>query len=307
MGLLMGFLPSLVVRDSFQAREFIAGRFLKYFQNNSHEEGSALIKARYQHSVDHNVPLDDIARFETAGAIGILTNTSPACFWLVYHLYSDPVALEDCRQEVKRILSENVSTSKDGKETKTYTLDLSQVKTSCPMMLSSLQESLRLHSVGISTRLVMEDHMLDDKFLLKKGATVMIPAPVQHKNTSIWGEDAHSFNHRRFLPKERKHNPTAFRGFGGGTTLCPGRHFASMEILAFTALLILRFDMTPEGGEWKQLTTDKAALWEVTPMPDDDMEVRLSPRAGWDSSAQWNVIITDSDKAMPLAAEDVVE
>jgi cytochrome P450 len=160
MGLLMGFLPSLVVRDSFQAREFIAGRFLKYFQNNSHEEGSALIKARYQHSVDHNVPLDDIARFETAGAIGILTNTSPACFWLVYHLYSDPVALEDCRQEVKRILSENVSTSKDGKETKTYTLDLSQVKTSCPMMLSSLQESLRLHSVGISTRLVMEDHML---------------------------------------------------------------------------------------------------------------------------------------------------
>jgi cytochrome P450 len=305
MGLLMGVLPSLVVRDSFHAREFIAGRFLKYFQNSSHEEGSALIKARYQHSVDHKVPLEDIARFETAGAIGILTNTSPACFWLVYHLYSDAVALEDCRQEVKRILSETVSASEDGIATKTYTLDLSQVKTSCPMMLSSLQESLRLHSVGISTRLVMEDHMLDDKFLLKKGATVMIPAPVQHKNTSIWGEDAQAFNHRRFLPKERKHNPTAFRGFGGGTTLCPGRHFASMEILAFTALLILRFDMTPEDGKWKQLTTNKAALWEVTPMPDDDMEVRLSPRDGWDSSAQWNVIITDSDKAMPLAAEDV--
>lgn len=304
MGLLMGFLPSILARDSFHAREFIAKRFVRYFQNKSHEEGSTLIRARYEHSVDHKIPLEDIAKFETAGAIAILTNTSPACFWLIYHLFSDQTALEDCRQEVRRILSESTSASKDGRVTKTYTLDMSRVKTACPLMLSSLQEVLRLHSVGVSTRLVMEDHMLDDRFLLKKGATVMIPAPVQHKNVSVWGQDAQSFNHRRFLPKERRHNPTAFRGFGGGTTLCPGRHFASMEILAFAALLILRFDMTPKEGNWKHLTTDKAGLWEVTPIPDDDIEVLLSPRAGWETSGRWNVVITDSDKAMPLAAED---
>lgn len=304
MGLLMGFFPSILARDSFRAREFIAKRFIGYFMNGSYEDGSALIRARYEHSVNHQIPLEDIARFETAGAIAILTNTSPACFWLIYHLYSDPTALGVCRQELSRIILEDSSTTKEGRVRKTCTLDMSRVKASCPTLLSSLQEVLRLHSVGVSTRLVMEDHVLEDRFLLKKGATVMIPAPVQHNQTSIWGEDAQSFNHRRFLPQEGRRDRTAFRGFGGGTTLCPGRHFASTEIMAFTAQFILRFEMVPGEGKWKHLTTDKAGLWEVTPIPDEDIEVRLTPRAGWDTDAQWNVVITDSDKAMPLAAED---
>ncbi|KAH8721505.1 cytochrome P450 [Phaeosphaeriaceae sp. PMI808] len=305
MGLLMGFLPSIVARGGYQARELIAERFLEYFKNEGYCEGSALVKARYAHSVEHKIPIEDIARFETAGAIAVLTNTSPACFWLVYHLFSDPVALEDCRQELHRIISEDTDISEEKGTTKTVTIDMSQVKTSCPIMLSSLQEVLRLHSVGVSTRLVMEDHMLDGKFLLKKGATVMIPAPVQHKDASIWGEDVESFNHLRFLPKNRRHNPIAFRGFGGGTTLCPGRHFASTEILAFTALLILRFDMSPTAGKWQHLTTHKAGHWEVTPMPDKDIEVKLTPRAKYGANVKWNFLITDSDKAMPLTAEDV--
>ncbi|PVH97623.1 putative 25-hydroxycholesterol 7-alpha-hydroxylase [Periconia macrospinosa] len=303
MNLLLGFLPSVVARESFLARERIAERFLAYFKAEMHEQGSALIKARYEHSVAHKVPVEDIARFEAAGAIAILTNTSPACFWLVYHLFSNPVALEDCRNELKAVISEDIITDEVGQQGKEVTIDMSQVKSSCPIMISSLQEALRLHTVGVSTRLVMEDHMLDGKFLLKKGGTVMIPGPVQHKNTSIWGDDVHSFNHRRFLPNEKRHNPIAFRGFGGGTTLCPGRHFASTEILAFTALLILRFDMAPADRYWKHVTTEKAGHWEVTPIPDQDIRVELIPRAG--NGDQWKVLITDSDKLMPLSAEDV--
>ncbi|KAJ4356540.1 uncharacterized protein N0V89_004574 [Didymosphaeria variabile] len=304
MGLLMGF-PQSFVRESFKAREFMTKRFVKYFNDGGHEKGSALIKARYEHSIEHKIPLEDIARFETAGAIAILTNTSPACFWLVYHLYSSPGALEDCRKELGQILSATSHEKREGAFDKTITLDLTQVKTSCPILLSSLQEVLRLHSVGISTRLVMEDHVLDGKYLLKKGGTVMIPAPVQHQDAAIWGENVHSFDHRRFLPNEKRSNPVAFRGFGGGTTLCPGRHFASTEIFAFAALLILRFDMQPSGGTWKELTTNKASLWEVTPRPDEDVLVNLVSRPGFDATLKWEILVTDSDKMMPLSAEDV--
>ncbi|KAF2179610.1 cytochrome P450 [Zopfia rhizophila CBS 207.26] len=305
MILLMELFPSILARESLEAREFMAKRFLQYFKEGGHNKGSALIKARYDHSVEHKVPVEDIARFEVGGAIGILTNTSPASFWLVYHLYSNSVVLEDCRQELAHVISDETTTTEDGEEVKVRTIDMSQVKASCPVMLSTLQEVLRLHTIGISTRLVMEDHMLDNKFLLKKGGTVMIPGPVQHTSTSAWGPDVEEFNHRRFLPKEKRHNPIAFRGFGGGTTLCPGRHFASTEILAFTAMLILRFEIAPVDGKWKHLTTYKAGLWEVTPVPDDDIEVNISPRAGVDTNVRWRILVTDSDKAMPLSAEDV--
>ena len=45
-------------------------------------------------------------------------------------------------------------------------------------------------------------------------------------------------------------HPAAFRAFGGGKTLCPGRHFATNEILAFVAMIVLMFDIdSPDGGK----------------------------------------------------------
>lgn len=63
---------------------------------------------------------------------------------------------------------------------------------------------------------------------------LMLPASVQHTNVSAWGEDADNFDYMRFVPKpgQKKLNRLAFRAFGGGHVLCPGRHFASTEIMA---------------------------------------------------------------------------
>lgn len=104
MGLLMGGLPSLLARDSVLARDRISDRFLQYFRAGSHHNGSSLIKARYEYSVEHEIPIEDITKFEAAGAVAILTNTSPASFWLVYHIFSNPIALADCRNELSGIL-----------------------------------------------------------------------------------------------------------------------------------------------------------------------------------------------------------
>ncbi|KAF2115747.1 cytochrome P450 [Lophiotrema nucula] len=302
--LLMNIFPSLLAKDSLEAREFMTRAFVRYFEQSGHLDGSELINTRFKHSTEHKVPVEDIARFEVGNTIGILTNTVPGSFWVVYHLFSNPVALAECREELSKVISDVPTTVDNGETTTLRTIDMSQVKVSCPILLSTLQEVLRVHTVGISTRMVMQDHVLDGKYLLKKGGTVMIPTPVHHTNTSTWGTDVHEFNHRRFLPKERRHNPVSFRGFGGGTTLCPGRHFASTEILTFAAMLILRFDVTPVGGNWVNLTTNKADMWEATPMPDSDIEVKITPRDQKGKFSKWRILVTDSDKAMPLAAED---
>jgi len=278
--------------------------FVRYFEQKGHLEGSALMRTRFEHSTEYKIPVEDIARFEVGNTIGILTNTAPGSFWLVYYLYSNPVALAECREELSNGISDATTTSANGEKATTRTIDMSRVKTSCPTLLSTFQEVLRFHSVGSSTRMVMQNHLLDGKYLLKKGSTIMIPAPVHHTNPNAWGNDVHEFDHRRFHPKNKRHSAVSFRGFGGGTTLCPGRNFASTEILAFAAIMVLRFDVRPVKGEWGHISTYKADMWEQTPMPDEDIEVEIRPRVQEGHDVKWKILVTESDRAMPLAAED---
>ncbi|KAF2196010.1 cytochrome P450 [Delitschia confertaspora ATCC 74209] len=279
----------MFAKEGVEAREYMVKAFTKYFESHAHNEGSTLVQVRYEHSREHKIPVEDIARYEVGNSIGILTNTVPASFWMMYHLFSDPVVLHDCRNELLKIVSD----APDANELNLRTLDISQVKNSCPILVSTLQEVLRVHTVGISTRMVMEDHMLDNKYLLTKGSTLMMPGPVQHSDKLAWGPTVNEFDHRHFvrhkdLKDNKRHNPVAFRAFGGGTTLCPGRHFASTEILAFMAIMILRFGVTPVKMK----------------APDEDIEVRITP-GGEDKNLKWRIVVTDSEKRAPLSVEDL--
>lgn len=130
-----------------------------------------------------------------------------------------------------------------------------------------------------------------------------------HFNPDIWGPDAHAFNPRRFLlpaksdgtstpptaTAESKENypdparPTlpaklergAFRPFGGGNNLCPGRHFAQTEILAFTALLVAGFEITAaDGGPYVPPEFEKGSMLTATLKPETDVQVRIRRREG---------------------------
>ncbi|KAF2119897.1 putative 25-hydroxycholesterol 7-alpha-hydroxylase, partial [Lophiotrema nucula] len=295
--LLLQILPSILAKESIQAREKIVKAFMDYFGTGSHEQGSALVRARFQHSAGYNVSIEDTARFELGGAVAILTNTIPSAFWVLWHIVSDAAALEECRSELYRLCKI---------QDDTVIIDITEVKTSCPMLLSTLQEVLRVHGTGTSVRIVQEDHLLNDKYLLKKGGTLMIPGPVQHSAKSVYGESVNEFNHKRFVRTSGKRlNPVGFRGFGGGSTLCPGRHFASTEIIAFVALMVLRFDVKPKSGTWVRPTTDKAGMQATVPPPDVDIEVEVTLREGELSGKRWDAILTGSDKTLAIVAEDV--
>ncbi len=295
--LLLQLFPSILAKESLQAREQVVKAFTDYFASGGHEHGSALVRARYQHSADYNVSIEDIARFELGGASAVLMNTLPCAFWVLWHVVSDSTALEECRDELHRLCKI---------EDDTVTLDITKVKTSCPILLSTLREVLRHHGAGISVRVVQQDHLLDGKYLLKKGSTLMIPAPVQHSSTVAYGDNATEFHYKRFVRAEGKRlNPVAFRGFGGGSTLCPGRDFASTEIIAFVALMILRFDITPVSGDWVRPTTDKAGMQATVLPPDADVEIKVTLREDQFAGKQWNAILTGSEKPVQLMAEDL--
>ncbi|KAI1408107.1 cytochrome P450 [Hypoxylon sp. FL1857] len=287
--LITGFLPSIIAREALQAREVLTEAFIKYYTEGGLDEGSSVYaRNRFEYPSKLGVSLRDVAKMETGGSIGLISNSMPATFWMIYHAFSDLVVLEDCRQEVTQAVHE-----KDGE----FYLDLAHIKNQCPILLSTMQEAFRIHSIGMSARTVVEDHLLGGKYLLKKNNMVLIPSTVQHSSQLAWGTNVTEFYHKRFVkePGIKKHDMTAFRAFGGGATLCPGRHFASTEILAFASAILLRFDIKPSNGSWD--TSGYRETNAAFRLPKKDLDVKLVPR----DNKTWHVFFSEPGKPIPVS------
>lgn len=237
-----------------KAREHVVRTLREFFKAGYHHDSSELLKARYNYiSNQHNVTdLTELARLELAGAFASIENTAPTAFWFIYRVFSNPLVFQDCKAELLSLVCERNGIC--------Y-VDVDDIKNLCPIFQSTLHETIRYHSVAISARKVTEDYMLD-KYLLKRGSTLLIPATVPHFDEHVWGSDVGTFNHTRFSDESSKTaktgaKRTAFRGFGGGFHLCPGRHFAVTEMLSLVAMMILRFDLTPVDGTWEALEDGK--------------------------------------------------
>ncbi|KAI0204654.1 cytochrome P450 [Astrocystis sublimbata] len=297
MTLVMGILPRLFAADAIKARAFLWTKYEDYFAQGHHHKGSDYIRRRHEYMCERGLSAKDIAKIELTGVFPLIGNTIPTAFWFVYHIFSSPIVLEDCRREVLKAVSE---------ENGICTIDASVIKDSCPILSSTYQEVFRFHGMATSVRVALEDHLLEGKYLIKKGGMVMISGRVQHSSSSLWGDDVGEFRHTRFCktPGAKRHNPVAFRGFGGGTTLCPGRHFATTSILLFATLLILRFDIKLADSltQWPMPPTDKSSQAAAMDQPGHDISIKLSPR----SDQEWRVVFSNkSNNRTQIVAEDI--
>jgi cytochrome P450 len=271
----------------------------QYIRNGGHESASGLVRMRFEHHhAQFGLGIEDIARGELGNTFAVLGNTAPCAFWLLYHIVSDDRLLAAVRHEVAALVHEERSAEGNV----VCAVDMAGIRTSCPVLMSTFQETMRFRAVNPGPRVLLDDVHLDNQYLLKKGSMLMIPATVQHSDATAWGDDVDQFDHMRFTRTgPKKPNRVAFRAFGGGHILCPGRHFASTEIMAFAALLVLRYNVIPVGGKWMEPVCDKSPAQAGFPIPDEDVEVELHPR---DASKRWNIKFSGSTQSMEIVAED---
>ncbi|GAM88128.1 hypothetical protein ANO11243_061590 [Dothideomycetidae sp. 11243] len=297
MSILLGILPSITARKPTAARDKLAGAFEDYYRSGGVKTGSVLARRRYEVKIKNGLDIAEAARFEAVNGLAILVNTVPAAFWSLLMFHSDSTLLVDIRKEV-----DACTVSEDVSGTTTKTLDLNSLKEECPLLLSAYQEVLRYRAMGASIREVMEDTQLDN-FLLKKGAMLQMPTRVLHEDKDIWGST--DFQPRRFLPENGKRQPRddTFRAFGGGKTLCPGRHFATNEIMAFTALFIARFDMKPVKGSWELPTVANTNAASAIMEPDYDVDAEITTRNGFED-VKWAIRLNASDRVYGMVTED---
>ncbi|KAL8629938.1 hypothetical protein Q9189_004375 [Teloschistes chrysophthalmus] len=289
----------------YRAREILGEAFREYFEAKHYETASILVQNRYNTSAENKMPLADIARHELVGSFAILVNIVPATFWLLFFIFSHPEVLEECREEVGKIMR---ISSEEGQAKRT--LDITGIKQNCPTLISTYQEVLRQRTLGVQARQVMEDIMLDNTYLLKKGAMVMMPSLVVHTDPAVWGSDVSDFKHKRFTKEGSSRNkevnrpsPKAFRVFGGGSTLCPGRHFATTAIISAVVMFIMRYDLAPVDGQWKSPKTEKTNIASVVMKPDTDIQVEVTPRKGFEDG-KWEFVLADSKMVFGVVAED---
>ncbi|KAE8359939.1 cytochrome P450 [Aspergillus caelatus] len=282
--LMMDIAPWLFARKAWMGREYLANAFMEYFKESGHLESSQMVYTRWKTQHDAGATLEDIARLEIVMGLGILSNTVPTCFWVIFDIFSRPDLLKELREQIQQT---SLSVDCDG----LHTVDMAAVQDNCPLLLASLQETLRVRSNSAQLRVVHRETVLDESWLITAGSVLVIPAALINKSESVWGPNANGFNPQRFMTEvPKKNKESAFLSFGLSPNMCAGRHLATGEIIALTVMLILQFDICPCEGTWKMPPMNVKALAASLSPPADQYSVTIKEREQF-KGAKWNFVV----------------
>lgn len=286
-GLLTGILPSVTAAKPYNGRERLSAALKDYLENGRHKKASRIVRNRIDIANQYDWTAGMTARSELSFLFAGIVNTATTTFWIILQTFARPGLLTKVRAELEHARKE--SETLHGKGALSSTI----VKEGCPNLVALFRECLRIGSENFSTRLVKEDTMLAGKYFLRKNSVVQIAGSVIHADEDIWGGDVTEFNHERFLGKNNVH-PAAFRAFGGGKTLCPGRHFATTEVIMLAALMIVSFDFTAVDGGQIEVPKKNDAIMPVhilEPLTTEPVKLRVALRMEAEEAMKWRVVL----------------
>ncbi|KAF2483207.1 cytochrome P450 [Neohortaea acidophila] len=310
LGLVVDIVPSITARTAHFARKRVLDGLIEYVRHERYKKACPLIQERVQTNLAFGMSKEMAGHAELILMFGIMGNAVPSNFWLLSHLFSRPDLLERIRSELELAL--DLSSPADGRKEMTVSIAAKRINIkSCPLLYSCYREALRDISLLTSARMVMKDTLIPSdatgdkgEYLLRANSIVQIAGGVIHQEPSIWGEDADEFNPERFLVKQAGNYTStsrtalplppgvpssAFRAYGGGTVICPGRHFAQTELMLFAAVLALGFDIfEADGATLKVPPKDDTRIPLSVMKPTYDPRVQIRRRQGWEA-VRWEV------------------
>ncbi|KAH7378441.1 cytochrome P450 [Phaeosphaeria sp. MPI-PUGE-AT-0046c] len=295
---LLSLAPSVTMPRAYQARKRLQNALSQYYTagHDRNPTASTLTHNRAAVLRKYNWTGEDIAYPEAILPVVATLNAVPTLFWLILYILQDSTLTERIRDEVQAHIEIVSTESADGK---TVVMDISKFESDLPLLVSSYRETMRHINHSVSNRRMLEDLTITtqegQQYLLKKGVDVQLPAGVTHSKTGVWGANAASFAPERFIPpstkltEEDRARKVAYIPFGGGRHLCPGRNFAFAEIIAFSAVLILGFDVNSTGMKFEDLKMRGPLLSSGSVKPVGEgkgLGARIKPRNAW-ANVKW--------------------
>lgn len=213
----------------------------------------------------HGAAEEDWTDFQLLLLAGALPNIIGVLTWTVHHLLADP--------EWKASLCEEVEEFIDGEA---GDIDLAEIPTRCPKLSATWHEVLRCHSGFSIARHVQEETTLANRWLLKKGTTLIAPVRPHHVDKQVWGDDVDHFRPQRFLradgsldEKEKR----KMRMFGLFGVMCPGRFLAANIAMSFTIRLLASVNVRTLDGQPHVVPCETTDSMVGLPTPAYDPEI----------------------------------
>ncbi|NWI13885.1 CP8B1 hydroxylase, partial [Crypturellus soui] len=214
-------------------------------------------------------------------------NTGPAAFWLLLYLMHHPEAMKAVKEEVDKVSRESGQQVKRGSPPINITKDMLN---QTPVLDSALEETLRLTAAPILIRSVLQDMTLKTgkgtEYTLRSGDRVaLFPHASVQMDPEIHPEP-HQFKYNRFLNpdgtkktfyKDGKKLKYFTMPWGAGTSICPGRFFASNEMKLFVFLMLSYYDLELLNGkeEVPPIDTSRWGFGMMQPVHDVRFRYRL--------------------------------
>ncbi|ROT35576.1 cytochrome P450 [Sodiomyces alkalinus F11] len=249
--------------------------------------------------------------------LGINSNTIPLTAWALFELVKRPDLFAAVREEANTALIHDHGEEGMGEEgpqprggggrgnhsrPSRRQFDLKKL-VSLPLLQAVYTEVLRLHVAIYVTRQALRPTTIAG-YSVAAGTLLQTPTSLAGRDDAVWARKpnyppASEFWPGRHLREAR--SPTSssprlefvpsarsadFFPFGGGPSICPGRHFAKQEIMLAVAMLVSRFDM--EFVDWvyhddhnghartsdREAKEDDRFFGAASVPPDRDMRVR---------------------------------
>ncbi|KAH8699446.1 cytochrome P450, partial [Phaeosphaeriaceae sp. PMI808] len=161
--------------------------------------------------------------------LAALANVHATSYWLLCYILFSPSLKAAIRNEITPAY-------------KSDTLDATYIAEKCPLLDSCFREVLRLHITSNTVRFVEAPTRVQDK-VLEPGNQIMIPLRQLGHSDRIWGANHEGFDPERFIKDKSLASHTAYRPFGGGAWLCPGKKYAARQVLNYVAYLLYMYDI----------------------------------------------------------------
>ncbi|KAH7136043.1 cytochrome P450 [Dendryphion nanum] len=268
-------MPNFMSGDMMAARDEIIDTFVRYFRLPKEERSDCNLFIREAERLIREVDISelDMAKVFMLHFWAILGNIYKVGFWAIAHLAYDPKLLDAIRTEVSPAM-------KDGVLKELYLYE------NCPKVESLVSEMLRMTVASALVREVIAPTDVGGKILMP-GSKLLIPYRQLHLNRDAWGADPLALDPFRFAANPKMQNSKAYRPFGGGNTLCPGRFIAKRSMCFAVALLVNKFDLEidPESRKngilppFPKIDTTKPSPGASLPHEGDDVILVLKKRA----------------------------
>ena len=236
-----------------------------------HENQSEVMDERHRLWDLTNAAERDHAAYDASVLWAAQANTIPAAVWTIYYLLRDPAALGAVTSEVQNVLQAVEEESPHGMPL-IGDAHLAQMEA----LDSAIWEALRLTAGTIVMRDAVETTKLvlsgGQTITLEKGERLLLYTRSVHIDPDIY-EAPTEFRYDRFVgqpefTKGGRHVRFPLLPFGGGKSICPGRHFAINEFKLLVAMLVAGFDFELSVDEPSEVDLSRIGLGTMPPKSD---------------------------------------